>query len=86
MGISSSLLPENSKRVHGHVVGIDSAKSMGLWEALLDPQTSGGLLFSVPRSEASHCLSKLHEAGFQDAQCIGHFGPSTDDAFIINLK
>ena len=86
LGISSSLLPENSKRVGGHVVGIDIAKSMGMWEALLDPQTSGGLLFSLPSSEASQCLSELHEAGFQDAQCIGHLGPSTDDAFIINLK
>jgi len=86
LGISSSLLPENSQRVDGHVAGSDIAKSLGLWEALLDPQTSGGLLFSLPRLEASQCLHDLHEAGFKDAQCIGNFVPSNGDAFTINLK
>ena len=55
----------------------------GLWETrrkltaaeedlLFDPQTSGGLLLSVPSVEADDLLRSLHEAGVHAAARIGH--------------
>ena len=40
-------------------------------ELLVDPQTSGGLLVSLPAEEAETALSKLHEAGVSNACLIG---------------
>ena len=40
-------------------------------EILFDPQTSGGLLISVERSKADLLLSKLHDAGIDEANIIG---------------
>ena len=41
-------------------------------EALLfDPQTSGGLLISVARTQADRLIERLHEAGITDACIIG---------------
>jgi selenide,water dikinase len=38
---------------------------------LYDPQTSGGLLISVPADKAGAMLAKLHENGVTDASVIG---------------
>ena len=40
-------------------------------ELLVDPQTSGGLLVSLPTEEAETALSKLHDAGVSNACLIG---------------
>lgn len=40
-------------------------------ELLCDPQTSGGLLLSLPKNQANALLSALHENGVQTAVCIG---------------
>ena len=43
------------------------------WEALFfDPQTSGGLLISLPKEEAPLLLQKLHEVNLKEAQIVGH--------------
>lgn len=42
---------------------------------LYDAQTSGGLLISVPASEASALLEDLHTAGIQQAAIIGEVRP-----------
>ena len=39
-----------------------------------DPQTSGGLFFSVPREEADDFLQSLHQEGVLAASCIGQVG------------
>ncbi|OGP04404.1 MAG: selenide, water dikinase SelD [Deltaproteobacteria bacterium GWA2_38_16] len=42
------------------------------FEAILfDPQTSGGLLISLPKEEAPSLLNKLHTANLKEAQIIG---------------
>ncbi len=42
------------------------------WESLLfDPQTSGGLFISLPNSEASSLLNKLHLSGVSEARIVG---------------
>ncbi len=40
-------------------------------ELLYDPQTSGGLLFALPKAQAGELLSALHENGVSTAVCIG---------------
>lgn len=38
---------------------------------LVDPQTCGGLLAAVPKSNSTQCLDDLRQAGFDDAAIIG---------------
>ena len=40
-------------------------------DILFDPQTSGGLLFSVPASEGTQLVEVLHEAGIDCAAIVG---------------
>ena len=40
-------------------------------ELLYDPQTSGGLLFSLPEGQASELLQKLHRGGIERAAIVG---------------
>ena len=45
---------------------------------LYDPQTSGGLLASVPADRSDACLLALRKAGYRDATMIGEILPSSD--------
>ena len=49
---------------------------------LFDPQTSGGLLIGVARTELDHCLERLRNAGYVNAAAIGVVTP-TDCAEVI---
>jgi selenide,water dikinase len=42
-----------------------------LEDILFDPQTSGGLLITVPAPKAAELLDKMHEAGITEAAIIG---------------
>lgn len=48
-------------------------RNIGAWERelLLDPQTSGGLLISLPPSRAESLEARLRQAGLEQAQVIG---------------
>ena len=51
-------------------------------EILLDPQTSGGLLFSLPKNEAKSFLKALEKNGVV-ASCIGHVTELRDISMIV---
>ncbi len=52
---------------------IEQAYEIGddMWNILFDPQTSGGLLISVPAREAEALLQNLHRNSIKDAAIIG---------------
>jgi selenide,water dikinase len=53
------------------MVDIDKKVPQFLQDILFDPQTSGGLLISVPKARASRLLKKLHSDGVTEAAIIG---------------
>ncbi|MGH0037440.1 MAG: selenide, water dikinase SelD [Myxococcota bacterium] len=48
-------------------------------ELLFDPQTSGGLLFGVPRARALEAVAQLHDAGDASAAVVGEVEPAATD-------
>lgn len=64
LGITSSL-HEANKRSSG-LSGLTSDA-----EILFDPQTSGGLLFSVPAEESEKLVSTLKSGGYEQASIVG---------------
>jgi selenide,water dikinase len=53
------------------MVEIDKNVSKVMVDILFDPQTSGGLLMSVPANAAEPLLKKMQRAGIKDAAIIG---------------
>lgn len=69
--IFSSLAPANMRLRHG----LQSKRTAEPTFALLfDPQTSGGLLASVPPERAEACIAALRSAGYARASVIGVVG------------
>ena len=60
----------NRQLVAGHWEAKKSLSSDGE-ELLFDPQTSGGLLLSLPAAAAETLVAALHEAGAVAAACVG---------------
>lgn len=50
---------------------------------LCDPQTSGGLLFTIPAERAEICIKQLHRAGEKKATIIGEIKDNSDFPLII---
>jgi selenide,water dikinase len=48
------------------------------YHALFDPQTSGGLLLSVPASRAADLLERLHGSGVRAAAIVGEILAAAD--------
>ncbi|MGJ3254643.1 MAG: selenide, water dikinase SelD [Elainellaceae cyanobacterium] len=73
-GIASSLYPQNVK-ASINIDTLHAIQNHPLFPVLFDPQTSGGLLASVPGDRASACLSALHVLGYDQSQIIGQVLP-----------
>ena len=83
--IFSSLYPENhhfSKSIQNQ----QQASQHPLYPLLFDPQTSGGLLASVPLEEADSCLNHLKGLGYIESSIIGQVQPKTAGILPITVK
>ena len=69
---------DNRAMVAGHPLTISASLSGAEEELLYDPQTSGGLLLSVPGSEAKDLIADLKQNGIEAAVRIGEIieGPA----------
>lgn len=69
--IVSSLQVANEEVIAATDLGSSIASDAPLARLLCDPQTCGGLLFSVPETEAAACVAALRAAGFPAASMVG---------------
>jgi selenide,water dikinase len=80
-GILSSLQPQNA-RMRRLIVNQQDFNQHPKYPLLFDPQTSGGLLASVPKSHSDACLLSLRQAGHADARCIGRVSKTTQAGLV----
>jgi len=69
-GIFSSLHPQNL-RLRRAIRGVDRVSKDPVYPLIFDPQTSGGLLASVPAARADQCLAELRDLGYANAAIVG---------------
>jgi selenide,water dikinase len=69
-GIVSSLHKDNAL-VSRYISNQEAFHSEMRYQLMFDPQTSGGLLASIPESAAEPCLVELHKGGYHVAKAIG---------------
>lgn len=62
---------QRNREFRKNMVDISSAVPDYLADILFDPQTSGGLLISVPARKAKALLERMHEEGVSEAAIIG---------------
>ena len=70
MGILSSLQPANL-RLRRAIANMAEAITSPLYPLVFDPQTSGGLLASVPANNTDACLHELIKLGYGQAAIVG---------------
>ena len=69
-GITSSLYPKNLEN-NTYLNSEQDMENNPKFSLLFDPQTSGGLLASIPEKNSDRCLQELVKAGYTDSQIIG---------------
>ena len=83
-GITSSLQPQNI-RLRRAIKNPELWISSPRYQLLFDPQTSGGLLATVPNRKAQECLVELQAKGYPDATIIGEIKEHKVIAELIEL-
>jgi len=76
-GILSSLQPANV-RLRRAIRNMDEIRSHERYPLLFDPQTSGGLLASVPTERVESCVAELRRLGYGDTRVIGKVLPESE--------
>jgi selenide,water dikinase len=75
----TGLLPgglHRNREFRSDMVDIKPGIPQFMSDILFDPQTSGGLLISVPESEAESLVQRMREEGVKDAAVIGEVVPA----------
>ena len=70
MGILSTLQPANV-RLRRAIRNQEQAVKSELYPLIFDPQTSGGLLASVPAESAEACITHLVKNGYPASNIVG---------------
>ncbi|MGI0484606.1 selenide, water dikinase SelD [Pantanalinema rosaneae CENA516] len=74
-GIVSSLYAQNLQASPA-IANLEFATTHPNFPLLFDPQTSGGLLASVPADRAHACLTALHQLGYRQSAIVGEILPT----------
>lgn len=85
IGITSSLHKDNSIAASA-IFNSEAFRGDHRLELLFDPQTSGGLVASLPEPQAAACLQDLIAAGYTEACVIGRVAGLNASAPAIILK
>ncbi len=70
-GIFSSLYPENLRASRIYIDNFQEVANYSTYPLLFDPQTSGGLLASIPKEQANSCILQLQSQGYIHSSIIG---------------
>ena len=84
MGIFSSLQNTNLQS-HQAIFNRQEAETSAIYPLMFDPQTSGGLLASVPAEKADKCLLALHQSGYLLAAIIGRVKAESEQVKPVTL-
>lgn len=84
LGILSSLQPANVRLRRG-ISNLDHMKNHPRYPLIFDPQTSGGLLASLPADQAHDCLQALQRLGYGEAAIVGRVSAEGDDLEPVTL-
>ena len=77
-GILSSLNAENMRSARA-IDNVEFGKGKVQYPLLFDPQTSGGLLGTVPNDQVTKVLEALHTAGYAQAAAVGSIVVRSDE-------
>jgi len=85
MGILSTLQPANV-RLRRAIRNMEEAAKSELYPLVFDPQTSGGLLASIPPEKADDCIRKLQALGYAQSVVIGTVKKAGDELEPVTLR
>ena len=84
LGILSSLQPANV-RLRRAIRNLNAAGKHERYPLIFDPQTSGGLLASLPAERAQSCLRALRDLGYAKAAIVGRVTAESDHLEPVTL-
>lgn len=84
-GIVSSLQPQNV-RLRRAIANLDEAGRDPRYPLIFDPQTSGGLLATLPAENAEACITELKSLGYTRTAVIGEVLPKSDRLEPVTIK
>ena len=84
-GIISSLYPENLNAA-SQIQNLQAIENHPNYPFLFDPQTSGGLLASVPKEQANSCVTALQALGYKDSYVIGSVTPQIEQSKPVKIS
>ena len=84
-GIVSSLQPQNV-RLRRAIANLEEAGKDPRYPLIFDPQTSGGLLASLPPDTADDCVEALKKLGYERTAVIGEVKAQSDALEPVTIK
>ena len=73
-------------RLRRAISNMQEAVSSELYPLVFDPQTSGGLLASIPPEKAADCIQKLQALGYGQSVVIGTVKKAGDELEPVTLR